>query len=214
MLLSDNGAEFRNQVLAEICIQFGIKQCFTVNYHPAGNGPEEHVNRKIIDVLRPVVCGLLHTWEDWFPHVAASINSSVCESTGQSLHFILFGVEKRLPYDLLRNFSTPICNVDDYVKCQLKVFSDIHESVRKKFQATYAAMCEQQYQRASPVTLQVGDSVMVRVPERGSKLSPKFVEPCRLTQNLGGHKFEVTDHLSNTHEIVHSDRLKKTSAQP
>ncbi len=55
---------------------------------------------------------------------------------------------------------------------------------------------------------------MVRVPEKGSKLSPKFVGPRRVTQYLGGHKFEVTDHLSNTHEIVHSDRLKKTSAQP
>ncbi len=55
---------------------------------------------------------------------------------------------------------------------------------------------------------------MVRVPERGPKLFPKFVGPRRVTQNLGGHKFEVTDHLANTHEIVHSDRFKKTSAQP
>ncbi len=55
---------------------------------------------------------------------------------------------------------------------------------------------------------------MVQVPERGSKLSPKFVEPRRVTQYLGGHKFEVTVYLSNTHDIVHSDRLKKTSAQP
>ncbi len=45
-------------------------------------------------------------------------------------------------------------------------------------------------------------------------MSPKFVGPRRVTQHLGGHKFEVADHLSNTHEIVHSDRLKKTSAQP
>ncbi len=94
------------------------------------------------------------------------------------------------------------------------MFSDIHKSVRNKLQATKAALFEQQRQQASPVTLQVGDSVMIQVPERGSKLSPKFVGPLRVTQNLGGYKFEVTDHLSNTHEIVHSDPLKKTSAQP
>ncbi len=214
MRLSDNGAEFRNQVLTKICNQFGIKQCFTVSYYPASNGLVERANRKILDVLRPVVCGLLHTGEDWLPHVAASINSSVCESTGQSQHFILFGVEKRLPYDLLSSFSALVYNVDDYVKCQLMAFSDTHKSVRNKLQATNAAICEQQHRRASPVTLQVGDSVMVRVPERGSKLSPKFVGPRRVTKYLGGHKFEVTDHPSNTHEIVHSDRLKKTSAQP
>ncbi len=94
VLLSDNGAEFCNQVLTEICNQFGIKQCFTVSYHPASNGLVERNNRKILDVRRLVVCGLLNTWEDWLPNVAASINSSVCESTGRFTHFILFGVEE------------------------------------------------------------------------------------------------------------------------
>ncbi len=117
----------------------------------------KRANRKILDVLRPVVCGLLHAWEEWLPYVAASINISVCESTGQSPHFILFGFENRLSCDFLNSFSTPVYNVDDYVKCQLKVFSDIHKSVRNKLQATNTAMCEQQHWRASPVTLQVGE---------------------------------------------------------
>ncbi len=38
VLLSDNETEFRNKLLEEICKQFGIKQCFTVSYHPAKNG--------------------------------------------------------------------------------------------------------------------------------------------------------------------------------
>ncbi len=58
VLLSDNGTEFRNQLLEEICKQFGIKECFTVSYHSAMNGLVEHANRKILDVLRPGVSGL------------------------------------------------------------------------------------------------------------------------------------------------------------
>ncbi len=61
LLLNDNGTEFRNQLLEEICKQFGIKQCFTVRYHPASKGLVERANRKILDVLRPVVSGLHHT---------------------------------------------------------------------------------------------------------------------------------------------------------
>ncbi len=38
VLLSDNGAEFRNKLLQEICSQFGINHAFTVAYHPASNG--------------------------------------------------------------------------------------------------------------------------------------------------------------------------------
>ncbi len=125
VLLSDNGAEFCNQVLAEICNQFGLKHCFTDLYHPASNGFVEHANRKKLSVLRPVVCGLLHNWEDWLLHVATSINNSVYESTGESPYFILYEL-KRNSHDLLSNFSTPVYNVDDYVQCHLNAFSDIH----------------------------------------------------------------------------------------
>ncbi len=74
VLLRDNGTEFRKALLEEICMQFNIKQTFTVTNHPASNGLVERTNRKILDALRPVVGGLLETWEDWVSHVAASIN--------------------------------------------------------------------------------------------------------------------------------------------
>ncbi len=95
VIMSDNGAEFRNAVVSEICSQFGITQTFTVAYHPASNALVERANRKILEVLRPIV-NELDNWEDWLPHVAASLNSSVNDSTGISPHYILFGVEKRL----------------------------------------------------------------------------------------------------------------------
>ncbi len=73
MLLSDNGTEFRNQLLEEICKQFGIKQCFTVSYHPANYGLVERANRKILDVLRPVISGLQHIFIylffSWFQEI-------------------------------------------------------------------------------------------------------------------------------------------------
>ncbi len=71
----------------------------------------------------------------------------------------------------------------------------------------------QQHKRAAPVSLRVGDFVRLRVPERNT-LSPKFVGPRQIVRQLGGHKFELYDLILNAYEIVHADRLKKTSAQP
>ncbi len=195
LLLSDDETEFWNHLLEEICKQFGIKQCFAVSYHPASNGLVERETRKILDVLRPVVSGLQNTWKDWLTYVAACINSHVCESTGQSPHYtsIIFGVEKRLPYDLLSSSHSRVYNVDDYAKRQLKVFSDIHSNVRERLQETSEAMCLQQHKRAAPVSLKVGDFVILRAPERNSKLSPKFVGPRQVVRQLGGHKFEIYD---------------------
>ncbi len=69
----------------------------------------------------------------------------------------------------------------------------------------------QQHKRAAPVSLKVGDFVMLRVPERNSKLSPKFVGPLQIVRQLGGQKFEIYDLIFNAYEIVHADRLKRTS---
>ncbi len=128
---------------------------------------------------------MLETWKDWLSQVASSINSSVCTSTCQSPHFILFGVDKRLPYELLGGTHSPVYNAEDYVKCHLKVFSDIHKSVRSKLQATNTAMCATQHKRVTPVTLQVGDFVMVQVPERESCAG------CSWTQHIGRNEAQI-----------------------
>ncbi len=70
-----------------------MKNYFTVNYYPASNGLLERANIMMLEVLRPVVGEALETWEDWLPHIAASIKSSVCESTGQTPRFSLFRFE-------------------------------------------------------------------------------------------------------------------------
>ncbi len=45
-------------------------------------------------------------------------------------------------------------------------------------------------------------------------MSPKFVGPRQIVRQLAGNKFELYDLIFNSYEIVHSDRLKKTDAQP
>ncbi len=186
VLLSDNGAEFSNVVLAEICQQFGIRKTFTVAYHPASNGLVERSNRKILGILRPLVAGHLGTWEDWIPQVATIINASVCESTGQSPHYIVFGCHKCLPYDLLSSQHPPVYDPEDYAKIQLQNFSQIHHEVTEKLQSTSDSRTAKQHRYARPISFSEGDSVMIAAPERKSKLSPKFSGPHTVTRVLGG----------------------------
>ncbi len=207
VMLGDNGAEFRNAVMAKICSQFGITQTFTAAYHPASNGLVEKANRKISEVLSPIVNDLLDNWEGWLPHVAASINSSVNDSTGKSPHYILFGVEKRLPYDLLTSTPQPVYNIEKYSQQQIHFFSKIHSSVSEKLNATKAEMAINQHKRATPVNVKQGDHFMIQHPERKSKLSPKFIVPYRVVRYVHGNKFDVMEPNNNV-TVVHSDRLK------
>ncbi len=122
VLLSDNGTDFKNQVLCEICTRFHIQQTFITSHHPASNGLIEHTNRKILEILCHLAGHLQETWEDWLSHVPASINGSVNSSTGKMPHYILYRFEKCLPYDVFVPSPVPLYSPDDCSKLQLHCF--------------------------------------------------------------------------------------------
>ncbi len=107
VLLSDNETEFKNQVLQDISTQFNIKQTFIVSHHPASNGLVERTNRQILENLLQFAGEFHETWEDWLLQVAASINCSASSSTGEAKHYVLFGFDKHLPYDVFFAVSSP-----------------------------------------------------------------------------------------------------------
>ncbi len=94
VLLSDNGMEFKNQILPDICSQYNIKQTFITAHHPASNGLVERTNRKVLEILRHLAGHFYETWEDWLSQVAASINGSVNSSIGKTSHYIILGYDK------------------------------------------------------------------------------------------------------------------------
>ncbi len=193
VLLSDNGTEFKNQILADICSQYNIKQTFIIAHHPASNDLVERTDRKVLEILRHLAGHLHEIWEDWLWRVAASIDGSVNSSTGKTPHYIIFGYDKRLPYDVLLKSPSPLYNPGDYSKLQLHSFQTIHASVREKLKASREEMTQRQHLHATPITLDVGDSAMKRSPARSCKLAPKSMVPFLVTARLHGNKFKDLD---------------------
>ncbi len=147
----------------------------------------ERTNRKILEILRHAVDTTQEAWQDWLSQVAASINGSVNGSTGKTPHYIIFGCDKRLPYDLLTQRPVPVYSVDDYAKKQLNVFTSIHTYMREKLQAPRAEMTQRQHQRAHGTTIEIGDSVMKNLPGRQSKIAPKFSGPHLVLEKVQGN---------------------------
>ncbi len=70
-------------------------------------------------------------------------------------------------------------------------------------------MTQRQHLHATSITLDVGDSVMKRSPERSCKLAPKFMGPFLVTNKIHGNKFKVQDPSTSLSEVDHADCLKK-----
>ena len=54
ILVTDNGKEFKNKVMEELCKNNGVIQRFTSSYHPQSNAQCERQNRTILSVLKNV----------------------------------------------------------------------------------------------------------------------------------------------------------------
>ena len=66
-LITDNGKEFRNQVMEELCKNHGIKHCYTSPYHPQTNAQCERQIRTILAYLKTFVDDTTLNWESKLP---------------------------------------------------------------------------------------------------------------------------------------------------
>ncbi len=58
IILRNNGTEFGNAILNELCTQFRMRHSFITTYHPAAHRLVEGAHQKILQVLRPIVYAL------------------------------------------------------------------------------------------------------------------------------------------------------------
>ncbi len=64
-------------------------------------------------------------------YVKYALNSQGNSATGESPHYIIFGEDKLLPYDLLSAEPQPVYNYDDYIATIINKFQLIHNRVTK-----------------------------------------------------------------------------------
>lgn len=95
-------------------------------------------------------------------------------------YYDMYGVNMRLPYDLLAGSKKRVYDTDSCTEQQMHVFIDSHVNVRERLQTSRAEILAKQHRNAVKITIKIGDTVMVRLPERNSKLSPNLLDPASL----------------------------------
>ena len=94
---SDQGREFENNLMQELCLLCGAHKTRTTLYHPASDGLVERFNRILLMMLAMFAGENRDDWDDLLPVVMMAYRSSVHESTGFSQYCLMFGEECTLP---------------------------------------------------------------------------------------------------------------------
>jgi hypothetical protein len=90
-LLSDNGAEFVNEVVETLTSVHGIDRRVVTAYRPQANGQVERFNRSLLAILRKCTGESPRRWVEWLDFALMAIRTTVHSATGFTPHELMFG---------------------------------------------------------------------------------------------------------------------------
>ncbi|ROT62773.1 hypothetical protein C7M84_019356 [Penaeus vannamei] len=71
-------------------------------------------------------------WDQWTPIIQMAINSTFHSTLGHTPHFVVYGEDKRLPYELLEQNPRP-AYTDDYVRRAVRKKQEIYRTAQQTF---------------------------------------------------------------------------------
>ena len=100
-LLSNQGTEFCNAILNEMCIYLNIKKLRTSPYHPQTNGAVERVHQTLEQMIAKLDNKRRRKWPEHLSSITHAYNSTRSQIMGYSPYFLMMGHRPWLPVDLL-----------------------------------------------------------------------------------------------------------------
>ena len=210
--MSDNGPEFNNQLLAEICSKFNVNKINVLPHRPQANGLVERLNSSILNILRTLLPQTKVVWDDLIPLVQTAINSSYHTSLGDIPHYVVHIRDRRSPYDFLEKPETPVYS-DDLIKCLLSIKQRVFRYVKKHLEDERDQSVLYQHKLARRKKVEPGVLVFRKVLDKPGpmpKLAAKFVGPYRVIK-VRNNKARCLELKSGAECWYHFDTLKLAS---
>ena len=214
---SDQGREFENKILQELCLLGGSHKTKTTPYHPESDGMVERFNRTLLMMLAMFAGKNRDDWDDLLPAVMMAYRSSVHESTGFSPYRLMFGEECTLPMDI----GLPT----DQSQSQQEITSPYAIWVRDALEEAYEQVRLQSGQvvqrqkrlydrRAVKRTFSVGDWVMrYYAPAKKCKLDSAWIGPY-LVVSFMGWTIGIQRDPNSPIVMIHCQDAKKVPGPP
>jgi hypothetical protein len=194
VIQSDNGPEFRNQVIRELVQKVNAEHRFITPYHPQGNGVAEAAVKKVKEMLKRELAGVLTDWKRALPRVQYMINLRVV-GVHKSSPFDLFYArannmwrdyqeitgEKVNPNKLKKWLKERLCQMEEVVFPSIELLvQDSQEKIRRAF--NMGVKLE---------SIPEGSFVMIRHQGVRAGMAPRSIGPYRVVRRTKGGAYEI-----------------------
>ena len=212
---SDQGREFENKIMQELCLLGGSHKTRTTPYHPESDGMVERFNRTLLMMLAMFAGKNRDDWDDLLPAVMMAYRSSVHASTGFSPCRLMFGEECTLPMDIglpTEQLETTEEITSPYAIWVRDALEEAYEQVRLHSGQAVQRQKRLYDRRAVKRNFTVGDWVMrYYAPAKKCKLDSAWIGPY-LVLTFMGWTIGIQKDPDSPIVMVHCQDAKKIPA--
>jgi len=221
VIISDNGTNMVSGLTQEVYNRLGIELRTSSAYHPQGNAIVERFNQSLKRMLHHVMSSdEPKNWDRQLPFLLWSYRELPNDTTGVSPHMMVYGQTPKGPLSILKDKwsgSTPAYDktpgkVQEYLEMLKKDLSLCHEVAKDHAQETEESYRHQYNKCAKEKSFQVGDQVLVLMPDSTHKLLSKWTGPGTITAVLSNNSYRIALDSGAVKEL-HANHLRKWIAR-
>ena len=158
-ILSDNGMEFKNNLLDQVLQQLGIDRIFSAPYHPQSNGNLEVFHKYLKPTLKKLCKKDPANWDKYIKQVLTSYRIIPNLATAESPFFLVYGRDPNLPLHQLLEPMQCFLGYPDLGKLHLETHRLALATAKKTLDENrFTATTQKTLAKDNP-TFQVGDHV-------------------------------------------------------
>lgn len=210
-IITDRGANLRAMDVEAYLQRMHINHFCTSAYHPRSNGAVENFNGVLGGMLTKFCNGAVHKWDRFLNAALFACRVRLHHATRRSPFFLTYGVEPKIPGDILEPKIFDLKDPEDIVAFRIQELEALghHRQAAEAHQQRQNTLNQTRFDSkvvASPFL--PGDRVLLR-NMKTRKFEPKWSGPffIKYVAPFGTYKLITTDGLEKD-DLVHRDRLK------
>ena len=171
VLISDNGTEFVNAPVSDLCKTWGVERRTTTVYHPQSNGKVERFHRTFKGLIERLMSTNKSNWEGQLGPALAAYRTTVSTATGYSPFQALYGRRPRIPTTLATN---PPLNPDVLQDDRIAILDRTWRGARAALASEREINEKRQERKKLADPLSLGDAVILLKPGLPVTFKPRW----------------------------------------
>jgi len=222
VLISDNSVNLNSKLTEEIYKFLRLEHRNSTPYHSMGNSLVERsfgTMKKLLSSL--TLSQYSRDWDLYLPYLLWCHRSVPNEMSEYSAFELLYGHEARCPVDVLydlwtdNEFQYPLLPKRDeafFKDIQTKIESSIRDATSNR-NKNLQPYLDRYNVSARVKQFQVGDSVLILMPDSTAKLRARWRGPAVISRVVSSNSYMVYDPQNESTRCLHANKLRKYEAQ-